>query len=77
MPADAPRNSSQVSPEQAQSLLDSVPHRPRRVFTARDHLSTAATVSLAFAAGLLTMAGHVWWAIPFALGAIINAHGWA
>ncbi|GGF33337.1 hypothetical protein GCM10010922_05610 [Microbacterium sorbitolivorans] len=76
MPADGSQGPSPVSPEHAQGLLDSIPRRPRRVFTARDHLSTAATVLLSFAAGLLTMVGHVWWAIPLALGAIVIAHGW-
>lgn len=76
MPSDGPRNSTHLSPEHAQSLLDSMARRPRRVFTVRDHLSTAATVLLSFAAGLLTPLGHVWWAIPLTLGAIIIAHGW-
>ena len=61
---------------EAKRLLDSVPQRPRRIFTARDHLSNAAAVILSFAAGLLTMAGHPWWATPLALTAIVIAHVW-
>ncbi|MFV0286762.1 MAG: hypothetical protein ACK5IM_10335 [Demequina sp.] len=31
---------------------------------------------LAFSAGVITLNGHPWWAVPLALCAIANAHGW-
>lgn len=67
---------SRISALDAQRLLDSMPARPPRVFTMRDHLSTAATIALAFGSGLLSLSGLAWWAIPLALGAIATSNGW-
>lgn len=76
MTSEESRNDPLLSPEQARDLLGSIPRRPRRVFTSRDHISAAATAILSFAAGVIVLAGHPWWATPLALGAIIIAHGW-
>lgn len=68
--------SPRLSPVDAQHLLDSMARRPRRVFRDSDHLSSAATISLSFIAGLLALSGHPWWAVLPALCAVISSHMW-
>lgn len=53
-----------------------MPPRPRRIFSAGDHLSAIATIALSYASGLLALSGLPWWAIPPALGAIVTSNVW-
>jgi len=75
--SDADSNENRtISAHDAQRLLDSMPPRPRRVFSAVDHLSAAATIALSFTSGLLALSGLSWWAIAPALGAIATSNVW-
>lgn len=65
-----------VTPDEAQRLLASVPRRPRRQITIIDHASTAATATCSFAAGVVALSGHPWWAILPALCALFTSHVW-
>ncbi|WP_291279488.1 hypothetical protein [Galactobacter sp.] len=64
------------TPAEAQRLLDSIPARPRRVLGAADHLSAAAIILLSFAAGVVALVGHPWWAVIPAAGALVMSHLW-
>lgn len=71
-----PGKNEHLTAAEAQRLLESMPPRPPRVFTAGDHVSAIATIALSLASGLLALSGLAWWAIPPALGAIVTANVW-
>lgn len=71
-----PSEHQNVTAIEAQRLLDSMPPRPRRVFSAGDHLSAIATIVLSLTSGLLALSGFPWWAIPLTLGAIVTSNVW-
>ncbi len=71
-----PSEHRDITAIEAQRLLELMPPRPRRVFSAGDHLSAIATIALSFASGLLALSGFPWWAIPLALGAIVTSNVW-
>lgn len=65
-----------LTAQRARELLESVPRRPQRHLSARDHLCAAITVLTSLAAGLLALSGHPWWAVAPALVAAVAAHSW-
>lgn len=71
-----PSEHRDITAIEAQRLLETMPPRPRRVFSAGDHLSAIATIALSFTSGLLALSGFPWWAIPLALGAIVTSNVW-
>ncbi|MGO1536893.1 MAG: hypothetical protein ACTHWM_08290 [Yaniella sp.] len=65
-----------LTPERAQELLNSIPSRPRRRLSLRDHLWAIATIALSLASGLLALTGSPWWAILPGVAALIVADNW-
>ncbi|NUL49197.1 hypothetical protein F7P69_28965 [Cellulosimicrobium funkei] len=65
-----------LAAQQARELLESIPSRPQRHLSARDHLCAAITVLSSLAAGLLALSGHPWWAVVPALAALAGAYSW-
>src|SRR5699024_9154830 len=63
-------------PQQAQTLLDSVPARPRRKLGPQDHLSAAAAAGLSLVSGVMALSGHPWWAILPAAAAVAVGGRW-
>lgn len=70
------RRTGTLTAEHARELLDSVPERPQRSLSARDHLSAAITVLSSLTSGLLALSGYPWWAVVPALIAALGAFHW-